>query len=195
MNRFIISIVFMAARVLFAQSEIGDTADRLSSKADRFSRLAQTTRGYTQLANDGDRMRSDVDQLRTLADRGASERELQQEFRYVEDDYYYLHRGFDEARAATPDQFMDRAWTDVDFSYRDLTRAMQSGGSCRVSLNCSSSRYRFQQCDVNGSIQNVQLTQQQSSTPCQYGSSWGYYERAVWVDRGCRANFLVTLRR
>jgi hypothetical protein len=36
----------------------------------------------------------------------------------------------------------------------------------------------------------VQLTNQRSGSPCQQGYSWGYDRRGIWVDHGCRADFL-----
>ena len=44
------------------------------------------------------------------------------------------------------------------------------------------------QTDVRG---GVQLTRQRSDSACVYGQTWGYDERGIWVDRGCRAEFTV----
>jgi hypothetical protein len=38
------------------------------------------------------------------------------------------------------------------------------------------------------------MERQLSSQPCEEGRSWGYNERGVWVDRGCRAVFESTRR-
>ncbi len=37
----------------------------------------------------------------------------------------------------------------------------------------------------------VRLAKQLSDAPCTYGRSWGYTNAQVWVDNGCRAEFLV----
>lgn len=35
----------------------------------------------------------------------------------------------------------------------------------------------------------VQLFKQRSGSPCVFDQSWGFDQRGVWVDRGCRAEF------
>jgi hypothetical protein len=37
----------------------------------------------------------------------------------------------------------------------------------------------------------VRLLKQNSETPCRQSESWGYDDRGIWVDRGCRADFQV----
>ncbi|HEX4581701.1 MAG TPA: DUF3011 domain-containing protein, partial [Acidobacteriaceae bacterium] len=37
----------------------------------------------------------------------------------------------------------------------------------------------------------VQMVNQRSGSPCRQGSTWGYDKRGIWVDRGCRADFVV----
>ena len=37
----------------------------------------------------------------------------------------------------------------------------------------------------------VQLSKQKSDAKCIYGSTWGYDDRGIWVDRGCRADFNI----
>lgn len=63
------------------------------------------------------------------------------------------------------------------------------------SLTCESWNHAYANCPVGGYIQSVQLQQQRSRESCIYGSSWGYTGNSVWVSRGCRATFLVSLRR
>jgi len=41
----------------------------------------------------------------------------------------------------------------------------------------------------------VRLVNQRSGSPCRQGYSWGYDRRGIWVDRGCRADFIVTVPR
>ena len=33
------------------------------------------------------------------------------------------------------------------------------------------------------------MTRQISGSPCIQGQTWGFDDRGVWVDRGCRAEF------
>ena len=37
----------------------------------------------------------------------------------------------------------------------------------------------------------VRMVNQRSGSPCKQGYSWGYDRRGIWVDRGCRADFIV----
>jgi hypothetical protein len=38
------------------------------------------------------------------------------------------------------------------------------------------------------------MVRQISGSPCRQGETWGYDQRGVWVDRGCRAEFDVASR-
>jgi hypothetical protein len=59
-------------------------------------------------------------------------------------------------------------------------------------ITCSSDDGRRQSCGTPYSnITNVQLMRQLSGTACVQGQTWGFDTRAVWVDRGCRAQFRV----
>ena len=62
-----------------------------------------------------------------------------------------------------------------------------------VTITCSSNNGKRNYCPANTS-RGVQLTNQRSGSPCVQGQTWGYDGRGVWVDRGCRADFL-TMRR
>jgi hypothetical protein len=64
-----------------------------------------------------------------------------------------------------------------------------------VSLTCESWNHAYANCAVGGYIQSVQLQYQRSRESCIYGSTWGYSANTVWVSGGCRATFLVSLRR
>jgi len=62
-------------------------------------------------------------------------------------------------------------------------------------VDCGS-QGRYRECDAGGVVTRVRLVRQLSSATCIEGSSWGYErgEDYVWVDRGCRGQFEVTLR-
>ncbi len=55
-------------------------------------------------------------------------------------------------------------------------------------IECKSKGYHYNYCraDTGGS---VRVARQQSSTSCDYGRSWGYDRRGIWVDNGCAAVF------
>src|SRR5215472_10946995 len=61
--------------------------------------------------------------------------------------------------------------------------AMQRG-----TITCSSNNGSYRYCPVDTS-NRVRLIRQISGSPCDYGRTWGYDYRGIWVDRGCRAEF------
>jgi hypothetical protein len=71
----------------------------------------------------------------------------------------------------------------------EVGRFQQGGNSGRgQTVQCSSDNGRRQFCpaDTRG---GVRLSRQISGSPCQQGSTWGFDQRGIWVDRGCRAEF------
>ena len=60
----------------------------------------------------------------------------------------------------------------------------------RQIISCSSDDMKrtYCQADVRG---GVQLIKQRSDAACVLDRTWGYNERGIWVDRGCRADFQV----
>jgi len=56
-------------------------------------------------------------------------------------------------------------------------------------ITCSSNNGRRNWCDIPRG--NVTLSRQISGSPCIQGQTWGRDNRGLWVDRGCRAEFLV----
>jgi hypothetical protein len=58
-------------------------------------------------------------------------------------------------------------------------------------ITCASDDGRRVYCEVD-TRGGVRLVRQISGSPCQEGSTWGYDERGIWVDRGCRAEFEVS---
>ena len=57
-------------------------------------------------------------------------------------------------------------------------------------VRCESGKSRYHRCNVPV-YQGVQLQRKLSDSPCSQGSSWGWDRNGIWVDRGCRADFLV----
>jgi len=60
----------------------------------------------------------------------------------------------------------------------------------RDEIYCASDNGRLNYCgaDTRG---GVRLIRQRSDAPCISGRTWGYDRRGIWVDRGCRAEFLT----
>lgn len=57
-------------------------------------------------------------------------------------------------------------------------------------ITCESANYRYTYCRVytGGS---ARLVHKLSDRPCTEGNTWGYDSRGIWVDKGCRATFVV----
>ena len=57
-------------------------------------------------------------------------------------------------------------------------------------ITCSSDDGGRKYCPAN-TRGGVSMVRQRSDARCQQGYSWGYDQRGIWVDRGCRADFSV----
>ncbi|WP_433983486.1 DUF3011 domain-containing protein [Tunturiibacter empetritectus] len=57
-------------------------------------------------------------------------------------------------------------------------------------ITCSSDDGRRNWCNI-GPSRDVRLVRQISGSPCVRDSTWGVDRRGLWVDRGCRAEFIV----
>ena len=66
----------------------------------------------------------------------------------------------------------------------------QGGQSPGTRFACESNDGRYRECRVDTRM-GVQMVRQTSRTQCIEGQSWGINRNAVWVDRGCRAEFVV----
>jgi hypothetical protein len=79
----------------------------------------------------------------------------------------------------------------------------QNGGGWRpgpdwnrsIRLQCDSNQKRYQMCQVDvGRQGRVRIVNQMSDTRCTEGYSWGWNRAGVWVDHGCRGQFVVDRR-
>jgi len=57
-------------------------------------------------------------------------------------------------------------------------------------ITCASDDGRRHYCPINTGGE-ARMTNQRSGSPCIQGRTWGYDMRGIWVDRGCRADFVV----
>lgn len=62
-------------------------------------------------------------------------------------------------------------------------------GSQRVVCESRDGRYNF--CRTGSYVRQVQVYRQLSSSRCEYNYNWGYRSDGIWVDNGCRAEFLL----
>ena len=82
-------------------------------------------------------------------------------------------------------------WVDrgcrADFA---VTRPNWGGWDNGNNIYCASDNGGRNNCptDTRG---GVQLIRQRSGSPCDFGRTWGYDRRGIWVDRGCRADFQI----
>jgi hypothetical protein len=65
------------------------------------------------------------------------------------------------------------------------------GDSNNRRITCQSHDGRYNFCRIDGYVRQVQIHRQLSQSQCQYNYSWGYRSDGVWVDRGCRAEFVL----
>ncbi|WP_157684708.1 DUF3011 domain-containing protein [Bdellovibrio bacteriovorus] len=61
-------------------------------------------------------------------------------------------------------------------------------------IRCESNDRRPASCGVGGYILNARVSRQLSSAACNPGNTWGYDRDYIWVQSGCRAEFVVTIR-
>lgn len=78
------------------------------------------------------------------------------------------------------------------------SRAQSYGSSSwnrDISLTCESQDQRYQLCRVDlGPRGTARIDKRLSKADCRRGQSWGFNRAGVWVDRGCRARFIVSRR-
>lgn len=58
-------------------------------------------------------------------------------------------------------------------------------------VRCESNDQRPRFCRVPGGVREVDVQRVISRSGCDYGYSWGFRRDGIWVDRGCRADFVV----
>lgn len=58
-------------------------------------------------------------------------------------------------------------------------------------IACSSTDGRKNYCDTDTRGAKVQLARQLGPSPCDENVSWGYDKQGIWVDRGCRGEFVI----
>jgi hypothetical protein len=66
----------------------------------------------------------------------------------------------------------------------------QRGGSSQQRITCSSNNNNRNWCDI-GNSRDVRLVRQISGSACIRNNTWGVDRRGLWVDRGCRAEFMI----
>lgn len=91
--------------------------------------------------------------------------------------------------------FLPALWfTFTFFAASGAHAALQPGygqqGYGQQTVNCSSNNGKKNYCGDYGN-RDVRLLRQISGSPCMQGSTWGVDRGGLWVDKGCRADFVV----
>jgi hypothetical protein len=91
----------------------------------------------------------------------------------------------------------DSIWVDrgcrADFAIGIGEYAYGGGYGGVRTFYCSSDDFNFRGCRVN-TYGGVRLIRQRSEAPCVFGQTWGFDDRGVWVNHGCRADFAIGAR-
>lgn len=83
---------------------------------------------------------------------------------------------------------------EADFEIQTSQRQGQGPGPGGGGLVvCESREYAYSLCQT-GRIRNAQIVRQISQAPCVQGQTWGFTSDAIWVDRGCEAEFRIVSR-
>lgn len=70
--------------------------------------------------------------------------------------------------------------------------ALAQEGQAIETFKCESMNNSRNECNYRSSgVVTVHVNQQLSHASCDFDRSWGTYDGGVWVDRGCRAEFVV----
>jgi Protein of unknown function (DUF3011)/Ricin-type beta-trefoil lectin domain-like len=87
---------------------------------------------------------------------------------------------------------------DGDSNQRFILRRVSAGrdwddrdsrGERRITCASNNGERVFCEMDTRG--RSVRMARQISGSPCEQGRTWGWDRRGVWVDRGCRAEFVL----
>ena len=71
----------------------------------------------------------------------------------------------------------------------------RAGKDVLMDVTCSSLGRGYSSCSIGaGSIRDARLRSVHSKASCVRGRSWGVRSNYIWVDRGCRGTFRVTVR-
>jgi len=89
----------------------------------------------------------------------------------------------------------DRRGIWVDRGCRAEFRVAPRGDFGERRITCASNNGERVFCESDNRGRVVRMARQISGSPCQEGRTWGWDGRGIWVDRGCRAEFVVVPER
>ncbi len=79
----------------------------------------------------------------------------------------------------------------AEFRIGAAEEPVASGVPARIT-RCDSENGMRKRCRIDTG-KGVRLVQKISSSPCTYGSTWGFDDDEIWVRRGCRAEFQIDI--
>lgn len=83
-----------------------------------------------------------------------------------------------------------RLW--VKEGCKGMFRAVTVGPNQLVTrLVCESKGFAKTECPVTFQVLDARLKYGLSKASCNFGSSWGFTDTGLWVDQGCRGDFVV----
>ena len=69
--------------------------------------------------------------------------------------------------------------------------ALSLSAHAQLRVQCESRNQQYQFCQVDAAVNFARIERQISGARCIEGSSWGWSQRGIWVNRGCAAVFYV----
>ena len=86
----------------------------------------------------------------------------------------------------------DRSYDDENAFYPPPDRHHDHDDYRLPTIVCASKDGRAARCRTDFDIARAEVDKRYSGSPCEYGRSWGFDRNEIWVDRGCRARFVLT---
>jgi len=86
-------------------------------------------------------------------------------------------------------------WVDRGCRAEFRVNAPRGGDFGERRITCASNNGERVFCETDTRGRVVRMARQISGSPCEQGRTWGWDGRGIWVDRGCRAEFLVVADR
>jgi hypothetical protein len=90
----------------------------------------------------------------------------------------------------TPKLLIAASVLAASFAVPSSVPAQPGYGGPPPRITCSSNDGRRNWCDI-GPNRDVRLVRQISGSACIRDNTWGLDRRGLWVDRGCRAEFVI----
>jgi Protein of unknown function (DUF3011) len=84
----------------------------------------------------------------------------------------------------------NRIWVDQGCRAEFTVGSGSTWGQQGKTVTCSSDNGRRNFCNVD-TRGGVRLSRQISGSACIQNQTWGWDNNGIWVDRGCRAEFIV----